>query len=241
MELLVKPFALGLLFFSLAGSAETPASVDQILSDYAKAAGGLPAIDAIHTRKIRASTRLLGTEELYWQKPNKVLLFADKEKTGYDGSSGWVYTKRKRVRRLSEGQQMPLEIDGNPLRYVNLRQLYSEINLAPQRTVDNTLMDVLVAPNKLAQTTFYFDAHTHLLARLEEKGETSAYFVQIVWFEDYRSVDGVQFPYRITHKTSDKGGPSEEFRVKSIEDNLELDAEIFSKPQSTKVVFGGKR
>jgi fumarylacetoacetate (FAA) hydrolase family protein len=28
--------------------------------------------------------------------------------------------------------------------------------------------------------------------------------------------------------------------VKSIENNIQPDAEIFSKPQSTKVVFGGK-
>jgi len=229
------------LLLALSLSAQTPKSVDAVLADYAQAAGGLPAINAITSRKIRATTGLLDKQELYWQKPNKVLLLADKERTGYDGVAGWVYTKRKKVRRLSQGQQMPLEINGNPLRYVNLRQLYSEINPAPQKTIDDTLMDVLVAPNDLAQTTFYFDAHTHLLARIDEKGETSAYFTQIIWFEDYKPIDGVQFPHLITHKTTDKGGPKEEFRIKSIEDNIPMDAEIFSKPQSTKLVLGGKR
>ncbi len=240
MEYLVKRFAASLLFFASL-SAQTSRSVDAILADYAKAAGGLSAINAITSRKIRATTGLLEKQELYWQKPNKVLLFADKEKTGYDGSSGWVYTKRKRVRRLSQGQQMPLEINGNPLRYVNLRQLYTEIKAVPQKTVDDTVMDVLVAPNDLAQTTFYFDANTHLLARIDEKGDTSAYFTQVTWFEDYKLIDGVLFPFKITHQTTDKGGPKEEFRIKSVENNIPLDPEIFSKPQSTKLVFGGKR
>ncbi len=241
MELFVKRFAAGLIFFVSLAAAETPKPVDAVLADYAKAAGGLPAINAITSRRIRASTGLLDKQELYWQKPNKVLLFADKEKTGYDGSAGWVYTKRKRVRRLSQGQQIPLEINGNPLRYVNLRQLYSEINAAPQRTVDGTVMDILIAPNDLAQTTFYFDAQTHLLARIDEKGDTSAYFTQVIWFEDYKPVDGVMFPFKISHSTTDKGGPKEEFRIKSVENNIPLDPEIFSKPQSTKLVFGGKR
>jgi hypothetical protein len=230
-----------LIFFTSPATAETTRTVDEILADYAKAAGGLAAIDAIHSRHIKATTGLLEHQDLYWQKPDKVLLVADKEKTGYNGSAGWVYSKRKKLRRLSQGQQTPLQIDGNPLRYVSLRKLYSEISSMPEKTVDGTLMEVLVAPNDLNQTVFYFDAHTHLLARLDEKGETSAYFTQTVWFEDYRPTDGVLFPHLITHKTSDKGGAKEEFRVKSIEDNVELDPEIFTKPQSTKLVFGGKR
>lgn len=221
--------------------AHTPRPVDAVLADYAKALGGLPAIDAITSRKIKASTSLLGKVELYWQKPNKVLLLDGKARTGYDGSSGFYYSKRKRVRRLQKGQEMPLEIDGNPLRYVHLHQLYSEINAMPQQTVDDTLMDVLVAPNDLAHTTFYFDAHTHLLARVDEKGETSAYFTQTVWFEDYKPVNGVLFPFNITHKTTDKGGPSADFKVKTVEENIPIDPESFSKPQSTKLVLGGKR
>jgi hypothetical protein len=241
VDQIVKRFAACLIFYSSLTFAGTPKSVDAVLSDYAKAAGGLPAINAITSRKIVATTGLLDKQELYWQKPDKVLLFADKEKTGYDGSAGWVYTKRKKVQRLSQGQQMPLEINGNPLRFVNMRQLYSEVDPAPQVMVDGTLMDVLTVPNDLAKTTFYFDAKTHLLARMDEKGETSAYFTQVTWFENYKPIDGIMFPRLITHKTSDKSGSKEEFRVKSIEDNIPLDAEIFSKPQSTKLVFGGKR
>ena len=222
-------------------AAQTPKPVDAVLADYVKALGSQPAIDAINNRKIIASTSLLGKAELYWQKPNKVLEIVDKQKTGYNGSAGWIYSKRKHLTRMMQGQQIPLEIDANPLRYANLRALYSEINAAPQKTVDDILMDVLVAPNDLAQTIFYFDAKTHLLARMDEKGDTSAYFTTTVWFDDYKPVDGVLFPFRITHKSTDKGVPAEDFRVKKIEQNIDINPEIFSKPQSTNLVFGGKR
>lgn len=241
MSITSRRFTASALLLVLSASAQTPKPTDAVLADYAKALGGLAAVDAIQSRKITASMGLIGKAELYWQKPNKVLLLADKEKTGFDGSNGWHYTKRKRLSRLARGEERPLEIDGDPLRYVHLKQLYSQIYPAPQKTVDDTLMDVLTMPNDLAQTVLYFDAHTHLLARIDEKGETSAYFTQTVWFENYRSVDGVQFPFRITHKTTDKGGRSEEFRIKNVENNVQLNAEIFSKPQSAKLVFGGKR
>jgi hypothetical protein len=238
---LYKGFAALLIIFTLSAAAEPPKPVEAVLADYAKALGGLNAVDAVTSRKLTASTSLLGKAELYWQKPNKVLLIVDKQKTGYNGSAGWVYTKRKHLTRMMQGQQIPLEIDADPLRYVHLHALYSEIDPAPQKTVDDTLMDVLVAPNDLAQTVFYFDAKTHLLARLDEKGDTSAYFTQTVWFEDYKPVDGVLFPFRITHKTTDKGMPTEDFRVKKMEQNIDINPEIFSKPQSTNLVFGGKR
>lgn len=241
MSLLRKKFALLFALLALSAGAQTPKPVDAVLADYIKAVGGMPAIDAINSRRIVASAGLFGKAELYWQKPNKVLLLSNNERIGYDGSAGWRYSKRKRVSRLSQGQQVPLQIDGDPLRYANMRKLYSEVNAAPPKTVDGTLMDVLVAPNDLGQTTFYFDAHSHLLVRIDEKGDTSAYFTKMVWFEDYKPVDGVLFPHRITHKSTDSGAKGEEFRVKSIEDNVAIDAESFSKPQSTKLVFGGKR
>ncbi len=241
MKYNAKGFALTLFIVALNATAQSPRSVDDVLDDYVKAAGGLTAIDAINTRKIRASDGLLGKQEIYWEKPNKVLLLANSEKTGYDGGAGWVYSKKKKIRRLSKGEQLPIEINANPLRYVHLHQLYSEIDAAPQQTVDGTLMDVLVAPNDLAQTKFYFNAQTHLLARVEEKGEESAYFTHTIWFEDYRTVDGIQFPHRITHKSDDKTEGSVELRIKSIEDNVDLDARIFSKPQASATISGGKR
>ncbi|HEY3938019.1 MAG TPA: hypothetical protein VGL97_11345 [Bryobacteraceae bacterium] len=229
----------GCLFCCLllgAAQAPKPRSVDEVLQAYIQAVGGMPAIDKINTREVRGRGLTY-----YWQRPNKVLQIHKKEKTGYDGSSGWTSSRKKKVKHLARGAELPLEMDANPLRYVRLKDLYSEVNPAPRETLDSKPMDVLVAPNNLGATKLYFDAASHLLSNVEETGETSAYFTTSTEFTDYRPVDGVQFPFRIKHSTTEPGGESEDFRVTKVIDNVDLKPQVFSKPLGGTVIFGGKR
>ena len=176
-----------------------------------------------------------------WQKPNKVLLESGKVKQGYDGGSGWMLSSKKKVSKLPKGSQIPLEIDANPLRYVHFRQIYSEVKAAPPASYGERRMDVLVAPNNIGLSKFFFDAQTHLLARVEELGEVSAYYKQIFEFMDYRDVDGVKLPFRIIHSSEQPGDGDEELRYTKVEQNIPLKAELFSRPKGAVVVLGGKR
>jgi hypothetical protein len=216
-------------------------TVDDIVTAYVQALGGQAALDKINTRQVSGSLRLGSKATFYWSKPNKVLLIDGKVKKGFDGSAGWTYNKRKKVHRYGKGDELPMEIDANPLRYAGLKQMYSDLAVRAAKTEDEKTMDILAAPNDLGQTTFYFDGRTHLLTRIEEKGESSAYFEVTVEFLDYKPVDGVLFPFNIVHRTTDKGAAGEDFHVKSVKNNLELDAEIFSKPQASVIISGGKR
>jgi hypothetical protein len=216
--------------------APKPRSVDDVLQAYIQAVGGLPAVDKITTREVRGR-RLT----YYWQKPDKVLQIDKKERTGYDGSTGWTSSRKKKVKHLPRGEELALEMDANPLRYVHLKDLYSELNPAPPETLESKPMDVLVAPNNLGATKFYFDSTSHLLFKIEETGETSAYFKTSTEFMNYQQVDGVQFPFRIKHSTTEPGGESEDFRVGKVIDNVDLKPQIFSKPLGGTVIFGGKR
>ncbi|HSU61710.1 MAG TPA: hypothetical protein VLI55_20540 [Bryobacteraceae bacterium] len=224
-------------------AADQPASrlVDQILQNYIQAVGGQAAIERIQTREVRGDRRHGPKLTYYWQKPNKVLLITKKERIGFDGSAGWVLSRKKHITKLAKGAQKPLEMDANPIRYVHLKTLYSEINTAPPEELDGTKMDVLVAPNDIGATKFYFDSSTHLLARIEETGETSAYYKQTTEFTDYKGVDGVRLPFRIIHLSTQPGVGPQDLRISKIEQNLELKPDIFSKPTGVVVVLGGKR
>ncbi len=211
-------------------------NVDQILQNYIQAVGGQAAVDRIQTREVRA-----GKLTYFWQKPNKVLLITKKEKIGYDGSGGWVLSKKKHLTRLAKHAQQALEIDANPIRYVHLKTLYFELNAAPSEEVDGVKMDVIVAPNDIGTTKFYFDHSTHLLTRIDETGETSAYYKQTIEFLDYKEMDGVRLPFRIIHSTTEPGRGSEDVRISQIRQNIDLKPEIFSKPTEGAVVLGGKR
>src|SRR6202022_2216662 len=115
---------------------------------------------------------------------------------------------------------IPIENEANPLRFAHLKQMHPDLRVAPPKAVDGTLMDVLIAPNDLAESRFYFNASTHLLERIEEKGETSAYFTTTTTFEDYRAVDGVQFPFRIARESDGKGGDQSDLKVKDVKNNV---------------------
>jgi hypothetical protein len=124
---------------------------------------------------------------------------------------------------------------------VHSKDFYSELDPAPSEEIDGEKMDVLVAPNNLAATKLYFDATTHLLRRVDEKGETSAYFTDTLDYLDYREVDGVRLPFRMIHTTTEPNSRAEDLRVKKITHNVTLQPQIFSKPLPGQVVLGGKR
>lgn len=218
-----------------------PATVDEVLHAYVQALGGDAALNKIQTREIEAKTHRIGKITYYWAKPDKVLRISQKEKTGYDGSSAWFLSKKKKLTKLPKPDQQELEINANPVRYAHLKDLYSEINAAPVERVDDKPMDVLVAPNNIGATKFYFDQATHLLVRIEDFGTLSAYYKHITDFSDYKSTDGIEFPFRIVHSTNEPGRKDEEIRVSKLDQNVDLDPLIFTRPRVGAFTLGGKR
>jgi len=228
---------------SVAGAAQAPAgrSAESIWTDYVKAVGGQEAVDRLSSRESTVNVHHAPDVTLYWEKPNKVLSVSKKERTGYDGARCWTLSSKNKVKKLAHGAELPLEMEANPLRFVHLKEIYAEFDSAPGAEIDGDKMDVIVAPNNLASTKLYFHATTHLLRRVEEKGETSAYFVHTIDYLDYQDVDGVRLPFHIVHTTTEPQGHNEDFRIKKITHNLTLQAEMFSKPLPGQVVLGGKR
>lgn len=241
-----KPLAALLLAACLVPSAQAAGeqpeqSINRILAAYMQAVGGEAAINRIRTREVQADQRHGPKLTYYWQAPDKILLITKKQKIGFDGGSGWVLSKKRRITRLPKGAQKPLETDANPIRFVHLKSLYSEIDLGKTETIDEVHMDVLIAPNDIGATKFYFDPATHLLRRIEETGETSAYYKQTTEFLDYQEVDGIRFPFRIVHSSTEPGMGVKDIRVSDVQQNVPLKPDIFSKPTGGAVVFGGKR
>jgi hypothetical protein len=238
------------IFFSLltsltyiAAAPQTPAeaSVDSIWAGYVKAVGGQPAADRFTSRETVVNVHRGPDITLYWLAPNKVLSIGKKERTGCDGTHCWELSSKSKIRKLVRGAELPIEMEANPLRFIHLKDLYPELNTAAAEEIDGEKMNVLMAPNNLGATKLYFDAATHLLRRVEVKGEVSAYFTNTVDYLDYREVDGVLLPFHILHSTTEPEGHSEDLRIKKIAHNVKLQPEMFDKPIPGQVVLGGKR
>jgi hypothetical protein len=231
-----------LLFVPAALIAQSqPPTVDDVLHAYVLALGGEAALNKIETREINAKVHRFGEVTYYWAKPDKVLRISHHEKAGYDGSTWWALSKKKKLTKLPKPEQKEFEINADPIRYAHLRDLYSDVSAAPAERIDDRPMDVLVAPNNIGSTKFYFDHTTHLLMQIEDFGTISAYYKHITEFSDYKRVDGIEFPFRIVHSTTEPGRKDEEIRVSKLAQNVELDPQIFTKPRVGAVTLGGKR
>ena len=234
-----------ILAASLTGPATSAQSggkaVDQVLNAYTQALGGQAALDKIDDRQIEAKVHHSGKVFYFWAKPNKVVRIAHGEKVGFDGSTGWMLSRKKKVTKLPKPEQQELQMNANPVRYAQLHDLYADIEPAPSERLDDRPMDILVAPNNIGATKFYFDAATHLLVRIEEFGVTSAYYKQVTEFSDYKNVDGIRFPFRILHTTTEPGVKDEEISISTLTQNVGLKPEFFTKPQIGAVTLGGKR
>jgi hypothetical protein len=236
---------LGALAVSCAGLAlprQAPvATVDSVLHAYVQALGGEAALNRIADRQIEAKIHHAGKVIYFWAKPNKVVRVAHGEKVGFDGSSSWMLSRKKKLTKLPKAEQWELETNANPVRFAHLRDLYADVEPAAAERLDDRPMNVLVAPNNIGSTKFYFDTSSHLLVRIEEFGVTSAYYKQVTEFLDYKTADGIQFPFRIVHSTTEPGMKGKELRIASLDQNVGLKPEFFTKPQLGAVTLGGKR
>src|SRR5258708_34882442 len=75
-------------------------SVDEVLASYTQALGGSSAIDQVATREVHGAARHASLT-YYWQKPDKVLMIAKRERIGFDGGRGWIVAHRRPVKRLA--------------------------------------------------------------------------------------------------------------------------------------------
>lgn len=90
----------------------------------------------------------------------------------------------------------------------------------------NTVYVVEYSPMKNQTTRLYFDAETGLLVRSAENYDHPELAVKLD-MDDYRSVDGMMFPFRM--KRTEKGSVIK-IRLTQVKGNLPIDDEMFVKP-----------
>lgn len=217
------------------------ASVDVVVRNYVQALGGEAAILRITSRELEASHRRGSTAKLQWQAPNKVLRVQGKEREGFDGTTAWAESKRKKITRLPDSVRDEIETTVNPIRYAHLRDMYTDLQATAPATLDAKRMDVLIAPNHIGSTKFFFDADSHLLVRIEEFGVSSAYYKHVIEFANYKEIDGVMFPFEIDRSSDEPGAENGTIHLSKVKQNVQLDSSVFTRPNISALVSGGKR
>jgi predicted O-methyltransferase YrrM len=211
---------------------KSEASVESILDKYIQAAGGKKAIEKLTTRQCKgiwvssyqpAQKQQEGTPfESFGKLPNKwtVTYFTPDGRVRYgsDQKKGW----RQNPDRIEQDQSMiwaRLGFIMNPQAPLYISRNLSDLKLLDQVSLTNQPLNI-IGPEDAdnAYGGLYFDDNSGMLIQLGINWE----------LQDYREVDGIQFPFRIIVHYRD--GSSGAFIFDEVEHNLPAADIMFEMP-----------
>jgi len=185
----------------------------RIVDQYVKATGGSKALSKIQTLTIEgtivdAPGGKSGTYTFDTKLPNRFyseLVIGDKSFVeAYNGKSAWHQNSTGELGTLvgPEGMQLEAASQFYNSRLLNLKKNKIAIALvghAQVRGKDALQVELTTATGIKRQV--FFDPQTHLIAK---ESATVGGIEEEIFYEDYRSVDGIKVPYKIElHRGSD--------------------------------------
>jgi hypothetical protein len=228
---------------SKAANAQTVAAtptVEQILNRYVEALGGRAAIEKLNSREARGSfeiagTPLKGTVEAYNKAPNKMANFTRVPGLGdlfegYDGTISWTLDPTNGLRERSGMELVQSKFDSEFYKEIKLKEFYAKMEVKGTEKINGReAYRIIATPEKGSLEKLYFDVQTGLLMRTDvvresPQGKTSFE----VYYDDYREVDGVKFPFVQRWTTPDYNAT---IKYDSVKHNTAIDDTKFSKPK----------
>ena len=212
-------------------------TVDAILEKYVAAIGGREAQKKITSRVSKGRVDVPGVSfggklETFEKAPNKSLSIMDIEpmgliKQGFDGRTSWNFSQNG-LESATEADRA-IMVDADFYREIKLKELYKRMKLVGKEKEGFRQVYVVEAvPARGYADRFYFDVDSGLLVRRDltrptAKGPRRAE----IYFSDWREVDGVKLPFRMTHSM-----PTMKFvtTLEEVKHNVPVDDAIFRRP-----------
>jgi thiol-disulfide isomerase/thioredoxin len=206
-----------------------PPTLDAVLAKYVAAIGGQAAQRKITSRVSKGRVDVPGESfggkvEVYEKAPNKSLTVMNVEpiglvKKGFDGRSSW-----SRAGNVTESvNDRAALVDADFYRETKLKELYPRIRLLGR--VKEEFREVYLVeavPRGGAAEKLYFDVESGLLVRRDvQQGSVEVYF------SDWRELDGVKVPFKITQAM-----PNRKFVItfEDVKHNVPVDDAVFVRP-----------
>ncbi|HEX4591144.1 MAG TPA: hypothetical protein VH120_14495 [Gemmataceae bacterium] len=255
MWITVRAVTIGIVFTiigaALAADNDAPSLIDRAL----QAAGGADQLAkpraysfkqemTTHTKKLPAGLTTHST--FYFQPPKKMRMEEEGELNGQpvkyveviNGNRGWGKRNGSPVALSPQAISHPLEVQqGFGYKFILLLKdkAYKPSLISQPPAGDANLLGLkLVRPvgRGSEEWRLYFDPTTYLLAkserhsRLSTGGELSA---EQTW-GDYKTIDGIAVPHKVTHTVKDTAGTTIERLYSDFRFVDELDSHLFERP-----------
>ena len=237
--------AISILSLAHSVSAQT---VDEVVEKSLAAQGGRAALGKLTSRSttgnITVSTPggdLPGTIEVLNQAPNKVrtLINLDLSAVGagsltvdqrFDGTTAYAMDSMRGDSEVTGGRLANLRNGAFPTPFLNYKDRGVQVALAGKEKLNDRDMYVLTfTPSTGPVSRVWIDAETLLPAQSVQTVDSpeTGPVEQTTAFSDYRDVDGVKVPYKLTSTSSVQ---SFVVTVTKIEHNVKIDPALFVKP-----------
>ncbi len=246
--------AMGLMMFgtTAVSSAQKPTAakpaaklppVEKILDEASAASGSSAAFNKIRTVTMRArmsypAQKINGTMEMQIKFPDKVYLVqqiagAGKIEQGFDGKVGWSRDPINGLRTLEGGELRQVQSPVDEIRSSDWRKTYVKPVLIGIRKVGTAdAYAIRLTPKRGGKpVVIFYDTKTKLPLRTDVVVETAQGAIPTQSFSsDYRSVDGIKFPFKSRQVVS--GLPEGIVTFEAIQINAPVDDKLFAKPKA---------
>jgi photosynthetic reaction center cytochrome c subunit len=213
-------------------------TVAQVIDNYVHALGGSAAIIKITTRVAKGSTSFHGQSqsvEIFAQSPDELSVVRHMSDGGsfittFDGEAGWSSTPGRPPREMHDADIAAARMDADLQFPLHIQQFYPDLRLEyPEKIADRDAYLLRAIREGQPPVRLYFDEQSGLLVRVIRYAETPlGRNPTQIDYADYRDVDGVQVPFRVTTSTP---GNTSTVQFDEVHQNSPIDAAQFTKPK----------
>ena len=217
-----------------------PQNAQQVL-DRAAQAMGLANASKIRTVQITGTISypmqgMQGRYEAFYKSPNKLLLKVNIQgigeiQQGFDGKVGWEKNPITGLRELQGAELAQVRWSAESGASNDLRKMLRNPKLVGQEKVGNRNAFVITAQTTVGMPIkVYIDTQRYLLLRMDMEIATPQGKLNTTsFFEDYRRVDGVVYPFTTRQSTA---GIEAVVKTERVRHNVPLSDAIFRKPKN---------
>ncbi len=221
-----------------AETAAARARAAEIIERYEAAIGGRAAQLKLTSRHIEATVEfqietgpVQGTMESWEKAPNKFLAVMNLPNVppivqGCDGRAAWMQTPEGVRDQTGEELEESLK-DADFYEDIHIRQSYADLRHVGRTDIAGAAADIVEGANPgKPPERIYFDLHTGLLVRRDvSRMNGDSRENAVLFFGDYREVDGIQFPFAMREESGLT------VRILKIEHNIPVDDAKFARPK----------
>ena len=213
--------------------------IDAVLSKYVDAIGGRDAHARLKSRVIKGKIELSGSDSwgeltIYAKAPNKSLTIMNVQpmgqvKHGYDGCTAWSVGDTIGSHTLSGAALSKFSSDADFYRETKLSEIYPGLRLmGTMKEKDREFYLVEGFPLVGSEETLFFDVQSGLFIGRDFRQQTSRGPIPVsMRYSDWREVDGVKLPFKITQSMPNLRYV---FTVREVKHNVPVDDKLFEKP-----------